>query len=298
MALVRKSIGAFMSNNATEHRQPAPRVFDVPELKRIAAELRREVVRMVAPLGQGYVQQGLGAADIFTALYFSEMRLDAADPEWPDRDRFLLSTAHNTAIFYATLAARGCIEAAALRDYTKDGSPLEVNASERIGPLVEATCGSLGQGLSVAVGMALSARRQGRSSRVYLVLGDGEMQEGQVWEAALAAGSQRLGNLCVILDYNKMQVGGHVDNVVNMKPVAEKWMSFGFDAQVIDGNDMTAVLAAFARAREKADQPTCIVAETLVGKGAPSLEGVLGHVMQLPPELAERALFELSDDVR
>ena len=287
-----------MPENAGEHRQPAPRLSDLAELKQIARELRRQVVRMVAPLGQGYVQQGLGAADIFTALFFSELRLDIADPTWPDRDRFLLSTAHNTAIFYATLAARGCIETAALQQYTKDGSPLEVNASERVGPVVEATCGSLGQGLSVAVGMALSARRQGRSRRIYVVLGDGEMQEGQVWEAAMTAGSRRLGNLCVILDYNKMQVGGHVDDVVNMKPVAEKWMSFGFYTQTIDGNDMNALLAALARARAKVDQPNCIIAETLVGKGAPSLEGVLGHVMRLPGDLAERALRELSEDAQ
>lgn len=287
-----------MPENAGEHRQPAPRLSDLAELKAIAQELRRQVVRMVAPLGQGYVQQGLGAADIFTALFFSELRIDTADPTWPDRDRFLLSTAHNTVIFYATLAARGCIDATALQEYTKDGSPLEVNASERVGPIVEATCGSLGQGLSVAVGMALSVRRQGRPSRIYLVLGDGEMQEGQVWEAALMAGSQRLGNLCVILDYNKMQVGGHVDDVVNMKPVAEKWMSFGFHTQTIDGNDMKALLAALARSRAKVDQPSCIVAETLVGKGAPSLEGVLGHVIRLPHDLAERALRELSEDAQ
>jgi transketolase len=283
-----------LTSEITE-RQPAPRISAVAELKRIASNLRRQVVQMVAPLGQGYVQQGLGAADIFTALFFSELRMDVADPAWPDRDRFILSTAHNTAIFYATLAARGCIDVALLKNYTRDGSPLEVNASERVGPLVEATCGSLGQGLSVAVGMALAARRQERSSRVYLVLGDGEMQEGQVWEAALAAGSQRLGNLCVIVDYNRMQVGGHVDEVMDMKPVAEKWAHFGFDTQTIDGNDMGALLLALAHARTNAERPSCIVAETVVGKGAPSLEGVLGHVLQLPPELAERALRELSD---
>lgn len=287
-----------MLENAGEHRQPAPRLSDLAELEHIARDLRRQVVHMVAPLGQGYVQQGLGAADIFTALFFSELRLDPADPTWPDRDRFLLSTAHNTAVFYATLAARGCIEAMALQQYTKDGSPLEVNASERVGPVVEATCGSLGQGLSVAVGMALSIRRQGRSSRIYLVLGDGEMQEGQVWEAAMTAGSRRLGNLCVILDYNKMQVGGHIDDVMNLKPVAEKWMSFGFRTQTIDGNDMMALLTALAGARANVDQPSCIIAETLVGKGAPSLEGVLGHVMRLPRELAERALCELSEDAK
>ena len=253
---------------------------------------------MVAPSGHGYVQQGLGAADIFATLYFSELRLDPTDPAWPDRDRLLLSTAHNTAIFYATLAARGCISAEALATYTQDGSALEVNASERIGPAVEATCGSLGQGLSVAVGMALSGRRRGRDSRVYVILGDGEMQEGQVWEAGMAAGSYRLSNLCLILDYNKMQVAGHVDSTIDMNPIPEKWKSFGFRVDAVDGNDIGALLGALDRARDFADGPTCVIAETLVGKGAPSLEGVLGHTMRLPPELAQRAMEELSVDGR
>jgi transketolase len=277
-------------------RQPAPQIHDPVALRAIAQELRRQVIRMIAPTGQGYVQQGLGAADLFAALYFSELRLDPADSSWPDRDRLLLSTAHNTAIFYATLAARGYIPEALLATYTQDGSPLEINASERLGPPVEATCGSLGQGLSVGVGMALSARRRGRGYRVYVVLGDGEMQEGQVWEAAMAAGSHRLSNLCVILDYNKMQVAGHVDGVVDMNPIPEKWTSFGFRVDAIDGNDMGALLGAFERARRHAAGPTCIIAHTLVGKGAPSLEGVLGHTMRLPPELARRALEELSEE--
>jgi transketolase len=283
-----------MQSEAITDRQPAPHVHDLYELEAIAQELRRQVIRMVAPLGQGYVQQGLGAADLFAALYFSELRLDPADPSWPDRDRFILSTAHNTAVFYATLAARGCIPDSLLASYTQDGSVLEVNASERLGSAVEATCGSLGQGLSVGVGMALSAQRRARGYRVYVMLGDGEMQEGQVWEAAMAAGSHRLGNLCLILDCNKMQVGGHVDGVVDMNPIAEKWASFGFRVDAIDGNNMGAIAAALQRARHHEHGPTCIIAETLVGKGAPSLEGVLGHVMRLPRELAERALAELS----
>jgi len=275
-------------------RQPAPRIRDPEGLRAIARELRRQVIRMIAPFGHGYVQQGLGAADIFAALFFGEMRLDPADPAWPDRDRFLLSTAHNTAIFYATLAQRGCIPADVLASYTRDGSALEVNASERMGPVVEATCGSLGQGLSVAVGMALASRRQGRDNRIYVVLGDGEMQEGQVWEAAMATGSHRLANLCLILDDNSMQVAGHVDVVVDMKPVADKWRSFGFRVERIDGNDMDALLGALDHARDFANGPTCIIAKTLVGKGAPSLEGVLGHTMRLTPEMTRRVLEELS----
>jgi transketolase len=285
-----------MRDERIGQRQPASRTRDLRELQAIARELRREVIRMIAPSGHGYVQQGLGAADIFATLYFAELRLDPADPAWPDRDRLLLSTAHNTAIFYATLAARGCISSQALKSYTHDGSALEVNASERLGPVIEATQGSLGQGLSVAVGMALSARRRGVPSRVYLILGDGEMQEGQVWEAALAAGGHRLANLCVILDFNKMQVAGHVDSVVDMNPVPDKWRSFGFRVEELDGNDIAALLAALDRARDFADGPTCIIAHTLVGKGAPSLEGVLGHTMRLPPDLAQTALSELENE--
>jgi transketolase len=276
--------------------QAAPRERDQGKLRRIARELRRQVIRMVAPTGQGYVQQGLGAADLFTALYFAEMRLDPLDPNWPARDRFLLSTAHNTAIFYATLAARGLIDPALLSTYCKDGSALEINASERVGPMVEATCGSLGQGLSVGIGMALAARRRQLGARVYVVLGDGELQEGQVWEAALAAGSYGLGNLCLLIDYNAMQVDGHVDQVLAMEPVDAKWRAFNWHVETIDGNDMEALVAALDRARAATDRPTCIIARTLAGKGAPCLEGVLGHTMKLPPEMAQRALAELEED--
>lgn len=283
-----------MPTHSNRAERAAPRVRDLAELQRIARELRCQVIRMVAPTGQGYVQQGLGAADLFTALYFAQMRLDPQDPSWIARDRFLLSTAHNTAIFYATLAARGLIDASLLSTYCHDGSVLEINACERVGPMVEATCGSLGQGLSVGVGMALAACRHGRDSRIYVVLGDGELQEGQVWEAAMAAGTHRLGNLCVVIDYNAMQVEGHVDQVARMEPVDAKWRAFNWRVETIDGNDMNAILMALDRARETRDQPSCIIARTLAGKGVPSLEGVLGHTMKLPPEMAERVLAELS----
>jgi transketolase len=283
------------SAKAKPPRQPARRTRDVAELKVIARELRKQVVRLVAPTGQGYVQQGLGAADIFTTLFFSELRLDPADPNWIDRDRFLLSTAHNTAIFYATLAMRGCLQSEELKNYCVDGATLEINASERIGPIIEATCGSLGQGLSVAVGMAAAQRRHGRDSRVYVVLGDGEMQEGQVWEAALLASGLKLSNLCLIVDLNYMQVGGHIDGVVDMNPIADKWRSFNFRTIEIDGNDLNALLAALDAARQPTDRPTCIVARTLVGKGSPSLEGIFGHNMKLPEMLARKALEELEE---
>jgi len=264
--------------------------YSIAELEEKALALRVQVVRMVAALGMGYLQQGLGAAELFTALYFSELRLREDDPDWPERDRMILSTAHNTAVFYAVMAARGLIPHAALADYTRDGSPLEVNASERMGSLVEATCGSLGQGLSVAVGMALSLRRRGRPSRVYVVLGDGELQEGQVWEAAMSAAGHRLANLTLIIDRNFMQVEGHTDKVVMMEPLADKWRAFGWRVIEIDGNVMAEVVDALAAAREHDAGPTCILARTLPGKGVPLLENRLSHVARITPEEAEAAL--------
>lgn len=266
---------------------------DPKAVARHARAMRRNVVRMVGVLGQGYVQQGLGAADLFACLFFAEMRLRAADPRWPDRDRFLLSTAHNSALFHAALAQRGLIAPQRLDSYCVDGSPLEVNVSQRLGPLVEATCGSLGQGVSVGLGMALAGRRRGAPYRVYVVLGDGEMQEGQVWEAAMAAGSMGVANLCVIVDLNFMQVEGHTDRVLKQEPVADKWASFGWYVESVDGHNIGAVCAALTRARTATDRPTVIIATTLVGKGVAFLEGQLGHNMKLSPQDTVAALRAL-----
>mgnify|MGYP000225758758 CR=1 FL=1 len=270
-----------------------PPLVDVERLAEHALAIRRDVIRMIAPWGVGYVQQGLGAAELFTALYFAELRLDPDDPRHPERDRCILSTAHNSAVFHATLAARGLIPHERLREYCQDGSPLEINVSERLGPLVEATCGSLGQGLSVGLGMALAGKRRGAGYRVYVILGDGELQEGQVWEAALAAGSYGTDNLCVVLDLNRMQVEGDTDSVLKMAPIADKWRAFGFHTCECDGNDLRALLDAFAAAKKTAGPPTVILARTLPGKGVSALEGRLAHHMKLPPEVAAAALREL-----
>jgi transketolase len=270
-----------------------PLVSDAQAIARHALAMRRHVVRMVGVLGQGYVQQGLGAADLFATLFFGELRLRQDDPRWPDRDRFLLSTAHNSALFHAALAERGLIAESRLSTYCVDGSELEVNVSQRLGPLVEATCGSLGQGVSVGLGMALAGRRRQAPYRVYVVLGDGEMQEGQVWEAALAAGSMGVANLCVIVDLNWMQVEGHTDRVLRQRPVTDKWESFGWQALAVNGHDIAALQRALAAARKETARPTVIVAETLVGKGVGFLEGQFGHNMKLSREDADRALLEL-----
>ena len=263
------------------------------DLERIATKLRLHVVNMVAPSGQGYVQQGLGAADIFTSLYFAEANMDPDNPKWADRDRIFLTTAHNTAIFYATLAERGFFDTDRLSTYVTDGSELEINSSERLGPFVEATCGSLGQGLSVAIGCALAAKRQGRSSRFYVIIGDGEMQEGQVWEAAMLAGAKGLDNLCLIVDYNFVQSEGAMDKVMSLEPLMDKMASFGFACQDVDGNDIGALLNAYETARQTKGKPTFIKANTVMGKGVASLEGLMFHQLRFPTEVANSARAEL-----
>jgi transketolase len=265
----------------------------VADLRRVALELRRQVIHIVRRHGQGYVQQGLGAAEIFASLYFHEARIDPGDPLWHERDRCILSTAHNSALFHAALALRGMIPTASLDDYVKDGSALEINVSERLGPVVEGTFGSLGQGLSVAAGMALASRMRGVDYRVNVVLGDGELEEGQVWEAALFAGSQRLHNLCVVLDLNWMQVEGHTDSVLRLAPVADKWRAFGWHVIEVDGHDLEALLAAFAASCAEKARPTMIVATTVPGKGVTLLEGVISHNAKLPATVADAALREL-----
>ena len=265
------------------------------ELHRVALHLRRAVIRMVRRHGQGYVQQGLGAADLFAALYFHEAAIDPADARWESRDRCILSTAHNSALFHATLAQRGMIDAALLPDYVQDGSALEIIVSERLGPVVEGTFGSLGQGVSVAAGMALASRIRGNPYRVNVILGDGELQEGQVWEAAMFAGSNRLANLCVVLDMNWLQVEGHTDKVLRMDPVADKWRAFGWQVIEVGGHDLDALVAAFAAARTDTQRPTLLLATTLPGKGVKALEGIMSHNAKLPPEVADAALAELGE---
>lgn len=269
------------------------RDHNISELERIATKLRLHVVNMVAPSGQGYVQQGLGAADIFTSLYFAEATMDPTNPNWPDRDRIFLTTAHNTAIFYASLAEKGFFDTHRLASYVTNGSELEINSSERMGPFVEATCGSLGQGLSVAIGCALAAKRQGRASRVYVIIGDGEMQEGQVWEAAMLAGAAGLDNLCLIVDYNFVQSEGPMDLVMSLEPLMAKMASFGFACQEVDGNDIGALLSAFDTARDTKGKPSFIKANTLMGKGVASLEGLMFHQLRFPEEVANSARAEL-----
>ena len=262
-------------------------------LEKKALAIRKHVVQMVARHGRGYVQQGLGAADLFTVLFFDELRLKIEDPDWPYRDRLILSTAHNSAVFYAVLAEKGLIPLDSLESYCVDGSDLEINVSERLGTMVEATCGSLGQGMSVAIGMGISARRKKISSRFYVILGDGELQEGQTWEAIMSAATWKLSNLCLVVDCNGMQVDGDVEKVMMMEPLGEKFEAFGWNVLTAEGNDINHLLSSFKEAKNCENQPSVILAKTLVGKGVPFLEGQLSHNLIFPADAAKRALEAL-----
>ena len=259
-------------------------------LKDKATILRKHVIEMVGRQGQGYVQQGLGASDIFSVLFFDILNLDFEDTEEIKRDRFFLSTAHNSAVFHACLAEKGLIDKNELINYCVDGSTLEINVSERLGKYVEATCGSLGQGLSVALGMALTAVRRDFGSRFYVILGDGELQEGQTWEAIMSASFWKLSNMCLIVDCNNMQVEGDINKVISLEPLKDKFKSFGWNTITCNGNDVLDLLSSFNKATESKFRPSVILAKTLVGKGVPFLEGQLSHFLVFPENIAKKAL--------
>ena len=234
-----------------------------------ALALRRHMVGMARGQGQGYVAQGLGVADVLAALYFHEMRYDPERPDWPERDRFLLSTGHYSIALWAALAEAGVIPVAELATYGADDSRLDMSTLDTT-PGVEVIGGSLGQGLGQAVGMALGQRLRGSAARVFVELSDGEMQEGSTWEAAMSAAHFRLDGLVALIDCNGIQADGAI--VLDMEPVADKWGAFGWTTAEIDGNDMHQVVTALHAARAAAGRPHAIVLRTLPGKGVPSLE--------------------------
>jgi transketolase len=244
---------------------------DIPALKARAKRLRLHVLRMAERVGQGYVGQGLDIADLLAVLYFHEMRYDPARPDWPDRDRFVLSIGHYAIGLYAALAEAGVIPLEELDTYGADGSRLEMSSSEAL-PGVEMTGGSLGHGLPQAVGMALGVRLDGRNARIFTLLSDGELQEGATWEAAMAGAHYRLDHLFAFVDCNHQQADGPPEQVMRVEPVEEKWAAFGWDAWRVDGNDVAAIAAAIDRAKTAQGRPHAIVLDTLMGKGVPLFE--------------------------
>jgi transketolase len=267
---------------------------DIAALREKATTLRRHIVEMLAEAGSGHPGGSLSAVEIVTALYFGGiLRYDPQRPDWPDRDRFILSKGHGVPVQYAALAEAGYFPVAELATLRRIDSRLQGHPVLGTAPGIEASTGSLGQGLSIGIGMALAARMDSRDFRVFVLLGDGECQEGQVWEAAMAAGHYLPDNLVAIVDYNGYQLDGAIADILDLKPLAAKWESMNWRVREVDGHDLPAVLAALQWAVGQGT-PVCIIAHTIKGKGVSFMEGENAYhgVAPSEEELA-KALAEL-----
>lgn len=267
---------------------------DIPFLKKQAKLVRVEILKMLTLAGSGHTGGSLSAADVVTALYFSKMRYKPDNPGWVERDRFILSKGHAAPLLYAVLAMAGYFDKTVLKTLRKLGSPLQGHPCSRVLPGVEISTGSLGQGLSVSNGIAIGLKMDNLGSRVYCLMGDGEIQEGQVWEAAMTAAHYKLDNLCAIIDLNGLQIDGPVSKVKAIEPVASKWSAFGWNVVDIDGNDMKEILEALDEAETVKRKPSVILAHTIKGKGVSFFEGKVEYHGIVPtPEELEKALKEM-----
>ena len=264
------------------------------ELQKMAVEVRKNLLISLHAAKAGHPGGSLSAADIFTYLYFEEMNVDPKNPKWEDRDRFVLSKGHTAPGLYAALALKGFFPVEDLVTLRKLGSYLQGHPSLQYTPGIDMSTGSLGQGISAAVGMAMAAKMDGKEYRTYTLLGDGEIQEGQVWEAAMFAGYRKLDNLCVIVDNNNLQIDGAIDTVCSPYPIDKKFEAFNFHVINIDGNDFDQIDAAFKEAKATKGQPTAIICKTIKGKGVSFMENEAGWHGVAPndAELAQ-ALEEL-----
>ena len=241
-----------------------------------ACKVRMGIIESTYGAKAGHPGGSLSAAEIFTYLYFKEMNIDPKNPRWEDRDRFVLSKGHTTPGLYSTLALRGFFPVEDLPTFRHIDSYLQGHPNMNTVPGVDMSTGSLGQGVSVAVGMALAAKKTGKSNRVYSLLGDGEIQEGQVWEACMAAAHYKLDNLCIAIDNNGLQIDGKIDDVMSPYPIVDKLQAFGFDVQQVDGHDFDAIEAAYAHARTVTGKPSAIFIKTVKGKGVSYMENQAG----------------------
>ena len=247
--------------------------MNIQELKKAANKVRKDIVTGVYYAQAGHPGGSLSAAEIYTYLYFEEMNIDPADPKNPDRDRFVLSKGHTCPGLYSAMAERGYFDREEMKTFRHLGSRLQGHPSMHYLPGIDMSSGSLGQGISCAVGMALAAKLQNKDFRVYTLLGDGEIEEGQVWEAAMFAGAKKLDNLCVIVDNNNLQIDGTIEEVNNPYPIDKKFEAFNFHViNVDDGNDLEQLATAFAEARTIEGMPSVIICKTLKGKGVSFME--------------------------
>lgn len=267
---------------------------EIESLEQTALECRRDIVRMVHHAGSGHPAGSLSAIDVLLVLYMKYMRVRTSEPHWHGRDMFFLSKGHCTPAYYAAMSARGFFPREELMTFRDMHTRLQGHPSNLHLDCVDASSGSLGQGLSVANGAALAAKHDGMDSRYYVMLGDGEIQEGQVWEAAMSAAAYGLDNVCAILDYNKIQLDGPVNEVLSIGDVRAKWEAFGWNAIEIDGHDIAAIDAAFESAMRFKGKPSIIIAHTIKGKGVSFMENTAKfHGLAPTDEELAQALEEL-----
>ena len=265
----------------------------IKELENKAKQIRRLIIQMLAKAGSGHPGGSLSSADLITVLYFVILRNNPKEQNWPDRDRFHMSKGHCCPLWYAVLAESGYFPSKELWSLRQLGSILQGHPDRRT-PGVDVASGSLGQGLSVALGMSLAAKIDKKDYRVYCLLGDGEIQEGNIWEAAMAASHYKCDNLCAILDYNGFQIDGRTKDIMDLEPLVAKWQAFGWHTVEIDGHNMKQILSAYEEAKVNKGKPTIIIARTIKGKGVSFMENVVDFHGRAPTkEEAERALKEL-----
>lgn len=263
-------------------------------LNEIASIIRKEIVTMIHGAKSGHPGGSLSAVEILTALYFDEMNIDPTNPKMEDRDRFVLSKGHAAPALYATLAQRGYFAKDELNNLRQLGSMLQGHPDMKKVPGVEMSTGSLGQGFSVACGMAMAAKLDNAPWNVYALLGDGEVQEGIIWEAAMSAAHYKLDNMIAFLDYNGLQIDGEVESVMNINPIEDKFKTFGWNVITIDGHDFDQIFAALDMAKDTVDKPTMIIAKTIKGKGVSFMENQASwHGSAPSEEQLEQALSEL-----
>jgi len=264
-------------------------------LQEKANQIRKLIIEMLTVSGSGHPGGSLSIAEIMSCLYFEVLRLDPHNPNWSGRDRFHLSKGHACPAFYAALAMRGYFDMDELMNLRKLGALLQGHSDCRV-PGIDVSSGSLGQGLSIALGMSLAGKLDKRDYRVYCIMGDGELQEGSIWEAAMAAAHFKQDTLCGIEDNNRFQIDGRVADIMNVEPLAKKWESFGWHVICCDGHNVAELLSAFDQARNVKGKPTVIIAHTTKGKGVSFMEDVVDFHGRAPtPEEKEIALRELKD---
>ena len=279
-----------MSDKSTALRQD----LSIGELEKMAKRLRRYVITMIATAGSGHPGGSLSATDIVTTLYFKIMRHDPKNPPWPDRDRFILSKGHAAPVLYAALAESGYFPIEELSTLRKLDSRLQGHTDRTLTPGVEMSSGSLGQGLSFGIGVALASRLDGRHYQTYVLLGDGECDEGQIWEAAMFAAHLKVDNLTAIVDKNELQLDGRTCDIMNLQPLADKWCAFNWHVLEINGHDIKQIVQAVKKANKIKGKPTVIIAHTIKGKGVSFMENNVDFHGKAPtPEEAARALKEL-----